>query len=109
MLEAKLTEDWGCKFENVWELQRPCYTEFDENEVAEKLFYLCKKLAALQKSNAVFQICVNIFITLLHRGSGNINIAHHNYFFQGVLGSFNAQCQRLNALKLHTLYLRVLT
>ena len=51
MLQNKSTKDLGCKFENVWELQRSCYSEFDENEHAEKLSYLCRKLAELQKRN----------------------------------------------------------
>ena len=65
MLQRKSLKDLGCKFENVWELQRSCYTEFDENEDAKKLSYLCRKLAELQKSNAIFKDCVTYFINLL--------------------------------------------
>ena len=86
-------KDLGCKFENVWELMRSCYTEFDENEDAEKLSYLCRKLAELQKSNASFKDSVIDFIDLLQRGFGNINIAHHNNVLKVDLGYSNAQCQ----------------
>ena len=93
MLQTKSTKDLGCKFENVWELQRSCYTEFDENEDAENLSYLCTKLAELQKSNAIFKDSVIDFINLLQRGFGNINIAHHNNVLKVDLGYSNAQCQ----------------
>ena len=93
MLQTKSTKDLGCKFENVWELQRSCYTEFDENEGAEKLSYLCRKLAELQKSKAIFKDSVIDFINLLQRGFGNINIAHHNNVLKVDLGYSNAQCQ----------------
>ena len=62
MLQTKSTKDLECKFENVRKLQRSCNTEFDENEDAEKLFYLCRKLAELQQSNAIFKDCVIDFI-----------------------------------------------
>ena len=78
MLQTKSTKDLGFKLENVLELQRYCYFEFDENEDAEKLSYLCRKLAELQKSNALFKGCVIDLINLLQRGFGNINIAHQN-------------------------------
>ena len=93
MLQTKSTKDLGCKFENVWELQRSCYTEFEENEEAEKLSYLYWKLAELQKSNAIFKDCVIDFIDLLQRGFGNTNIAHHNNVLKVDLGYSNAQCQ----------------
>ena len=93
MLQTKSTKDLGCKFENVWELQRSCYTEFDENEDAEKLSYLCRKLAELQEYNALFKDSVIDFINLLQRGFGNINTAHHNKVLKVDLGYSNAQCQ----------------
>ena len=92
MLQTKSTKDLRCKLE-VWELQRSCYTEFDENEDAEKLSYLCRKLSELQKSNAIFKDCVIDFINLLQRGFGNINVAHHNNVLKVDLGYSNAQCQ----------------
>ena len=93
MLQTKSTNDLGCKLENVCELQRSCYTEFDENEDAEKVFHLRRKLAELQNSNAIFKDCVIDFINLLQRGLGNINIAHHNNVLKVHLGCSNAQCQ----------------
>ena len=77
----------------MWEVQRSCYFEFDEHEDAEKLTYLCRKLAELQKSNAIFKDSVIDFINLLQRGSGNINTAPHNNVLKVDLGYFNAQCQ----------------
>ena len=93
MLQTKSTKDLGCKFQNVRELQRTYYTEFDENEDAEKLSYLCRKLAELQKSNAIFKDSVIDFINLLQRGFGNINTAHHIIALKVDLGYSNAQCQ----------------
>ena len=93
MLQTKSTKDLGCKFENVWGLQRSYYTEFDENEDAEKLSYLCRKLAELQKSNAIFKNCVIDFINLFQRAFGNINTAHHNIVLKVDLGYSNAQGQ----------------
>ena len=93
MLQTKSTKDLGCKFENVWELQRSCYTEFDENEDAEKLSYLCRKLAEQQKSNAVFKNSVIDSINLLQRGFVNINIANNNNVLKVDLEYSNAQCQ----------------
>ena len=93
MLQTHSTKDLGCKFENVWEVQRSCYTELDENEDAEKLSYLCRKLAQLQKSNAIFKDCVIDFINLLQRGFGNINIAHHKNVLKMDVVYSNAQCQ----------------
>ena len=93
MLQTKSTKDLGCKFENVWELQRFCYTEFNEKEDAEKLSYLCRKLAELQKSNAILKDSVIDFIILLQRGFGNINLAHHNNVLKVDLGYSNAQYQ----------------
>ena len=93
MLQTKSTKDLGCKFENMWELQRSCYIEFNENENAEKISYLCRKLAELQKSNALFKDCLIDFINLLQRGFGNINIALHNNVLKEDLGYSNAQCE----------------
>ena len=93
MLQTKSTKDLGFKFENVWELQRSCDTDFDENEDAEKLSYLGIKLAELQKSNAFFKDSVIHFMNLLQRGFGNINIAHDNNVLKVDLGYSNAQCQ----------------
>ena len=93
MLQTKSTKDLGCKCENVWELQRSCYTEFEENEDAEKISHLCRKSAELQKSNAIFKDSVLDFINLLQRVFGNINIAHHNDVIKVDLGYFNAPCQ----------------
>ena len=93
MFQTKSTKDLGCKFENVWELQRSCYTEFDENEGAEKLSYLCRKLAEVLKSNAIFKDSVIDFINSLQRCFGNINIAHHNNVLKVDLGYSNAHCQ----------------
>ena len=52
------------------------FSEFDDNQEAEKLYYLCRKLTELQKSNAAFKDCVIDFINLLQRGYGIVNIAH---------------------------------
>ena len=93
MLQTKSTKDLGCKFENVWELQRSCYTEFDENEDAEELCYLCRKSAELKKSKSIFKDCVIGFINLPQRGFGNINIAHRNNVLKVDLGHSKAQCQ----------------
>ena len=93
MLQTKSLKDLGCKFENVWELQQSCYTEFDENEDAEKLSYLSRKMAELQMSNAIFKDFVIGFINLLQRGFGNINIAHHNNVLEVDVRYSNAQCQ----------------
>ena len=93
MLNAYSTKDLGCKYELVWELQRSCYTEFDENEDAEKLSYICRKLAELQRSNAVFKDCLIDFIDLLQRGFGTMNVSHHNNTLSVDLGFSNAQCQ----------------
>ena len=78
MLQTKSTKDLRFKLVSVSELQRYCYFEFNENEDAEKLSYLCRKLAELQKSNALFKACVIDLINFLQRGFGNINIAHQN-------------------------------
>ena len=94
MLQTKSLKDLGCKFENVWELQRACYTEFDENEDAEKPLYLCRKLVELQKSNAIFKDSVIDFINLLQRGYRNINTAHQKNVIKVDVGYYNAQCQR---------------
>ena len=108
MSQTKSTKDLGCKFENVWELQRSCYTEFDENEDAEKLSYLSRKLAELQKSNAIFKDSVIDFINLLQRGFGNINIAHHNNVLKVILDIPMPSANVLNAPKLQTLYSRAM-
>ena len=55
MLQTKSTKDLGCKFENVWEIQRYCYTEFDENEEAEKLCFLSKKIGGAAEVQRNFQ------------------------------------------------------
>ena len=93
MLNANSTKDLGCTYDLVWELQRACYTEFDENEDCEKLSYICQKLAQLQKSNAVFKDCLIDFIDLLQRGFGTMNVSHHNNTLSVDLGFSNAQCQ----------------
>ena len=93
MLNSRSTKDLGCNYDLVWELQRSCYTEFDENEDADKLSYICKKLAELQKSNAVFKDCLIDFIDLLQRGYGTMNVSHHNNTLSIDLGFSNAQCQ----------------
>lgn len=93
MLNSKSTKDLGCSYDLIWELQRSCYTEFDENEDAEKLSYICKKLAELQKSNAVFKDCLIDFIDLLQRGYGTMNLSHHNNTLSVDLGFSSAQCQ----------------
>ena len=92
-MQTSSTNHLACKFENLWKLQRSCYTEFDENEDAEKLFYLYRKLAELLKSNAIFKDCVIDFINLLQHGFGKVNIAHHNIVPKLDLGYSNAQCQ----------------
>ena len=94
MMQTKSTENSGCKFENVWELQLCCCAKVDGNEHVEKVFCLCRNLVELQKSNAIFEGCVIDFITLLQRVFGNINIAHRNNVLKVDLGKSNGQCQR---------------
>ena len=72
ILKMKPTTDLGCSYEMSWELQRSCYTEFDESEDIEKLSFLSKRLAELEKSPAVFKDSVLDFIELLMRGFGTI-------------------------------------
>ena len=93
MLQTESTKDLACKFEYVWGFQRSCCTEFDENEDADWLSYVCRTLEELQKSSAVFKNCVIDFSNLLHRGFKNIDIAQHNGVLKVDFGYSNAKCQ----------------
>ena len=93
ILKMKPTTDLGCSYEMSWELQRSCYTEFDESEDIEKLSFLSKQLAELEKSPAVFKDSVLDFIELLMRGFGTIKASHHNNVLSVDLGFSDAQCQ----------------
>ena len=93
LMKSKPTPELGCNLNVVWEFQRSCYTEFDESEDIEKLSYLSRRLAQLEKSKAVFKDSVLDFIELLLRGFGTINASHHNNVLSVDLGFSNAQCQ----------------
>ena len=93
ILKMKPTTDLGCSYEMSWELQRSCYTEFDESEDIEKLSFLSKRLAELEKSPAVFKDSVLDFIELLMRGFGTPKASHHNNVLSVDLGFSDAQCQ----------------
>ena len=92
ILKMKPTTDLGCSYEMSWELQRSCYTEFDESEDIEKLSFLSKRLAELEKSPAVFKDSVLDFIELLMRGFGTTKASHHNNVLSVDLGFSDAQC-----------------
>ena len=68
ILKMKPTTVLGCSYEMLWELQRSCFTFF-ESEGIEKLSFLSKRLAELEKSPAVFKDSVLDFIELLMRGA----------------------------------------
>ena len=84
--------DLGCKIHNLREIQRSCKTEFDDNEDAENLFYRCRDLAGLQKSNAVFKDCAIDYINLFKRSFAIINIAHNSSVLKVDLGCSNVRC-----------------
>ena len=92
MLASKPTKELGSKYDLIWDFQRSCYTQFDDTVDAEKLSYLCKKLATLQKSNAPFKDSIIDFIDILQRGFGTLNASHHNNILSVDLGFSNAQC-----------------
>ena len=89
----KPTTDLGCNFDLTWELQRACYTEFDDCEDAEKLSFLSRQSAKLGKSQAVFKDSVLDFIDLLMRGFEMITASHHNSVVSVDLEFSEAQCQ----------------
>ena len=95
MLQMKPTLDLGCNFDLTWELQRACYTEFDDCEDIEKLSFLSRQLAKLENSQAVFKDSVLDFIDLLMRGFGTITASHHSSVLSVELGFSEAQCQCL--------------
>ena len=88
MLQLKPTTDFGCNFDLTLELQRACYTEFDDCEDIEKLSFLSRQLA---KSQAVFKDRVLDFTDLLMRGFGPITASHHSSVLSGDLGFSEAQ------------------
>ena len=91
--KMKPTTDLGCRYKMSWELQRSCYTEFDEGGDIEKLSFLSKRLAELERSPAVFKDSVLDFIELLMRGFGTSKASHHNNDLLVDLGFSDAQCQ----------------
>ena len=95
MLQMKPKTDLGCNFDLTWELQRACYTEFDDCEDIEKLSFLSRQLAKLENSHAVFKDSVLDFIDLLMRGFGTITASHHSIVLSVDLGFSKAQCQCL--------------
>ena len=82
MLQTESTEDLGYKLENVWGYQRSRYNEFYEKEDGEKLSYLCKKLAKVQKSKAAFKHSMIDFINLLF-----FNVVLDSAPFGGLIGT----------------------
>ena len=91
----KPTTDLGCNFDLTWELQSACYTEFDDCEDTEKLSFLNRQIAKLEKSQAVFKDSALDFNDLLMRGFGTITASHHSSVLSVDLGFSEAQCQCL--------------
>ena len=99
ILNSKPTPDLGCNFNLIWELQRSCYTPFNDREDSEKLFFLSQRLVELQRSQTVFKDSVLDFIELLERGFGTIHASHHNNVLSVDLGFSDAQCQCIECVE----------
>ena len=95
ILKMKPTTDLGCNCDITWELQRACYTEFDDCEDVENLSFLSRQLANLEKSQEVFKDSVLDFIDLVMGGFGTITASHHNGVLSVDSGFSEAQCQCL--------------
>ena len=92
MLTCKPTFDLGCHYKVIWQFKRECYSPFSDTEDPDKVSYLCKKLVALQNSDAVFKDSVVDYIDLLLRGFGTMQASHHNNTLKVNLAFSDAQC-----------------